>query len=85
MAWYDSIVNTYDTIADEAGDLVNEYISSEGDRASEKIRNPVTESEEIKRPQTLAATHTQGAFNWQIAGVVVGGLGVLIAVYKLAS
>lgn len=85
MAWYDSIVSTYDTIANEAGDLVNEYISSESDRASEKIRNPVVKSEEVQQPQTQARVRADAGFNWQAAGVVVAGFALAVTVYKLAT
>ena len=82
--WYDGIVEKYDQISDGVGDLVGEYIGAEKDRVTEQIRNPVTE-EVNREPTTQTKSAVMPAFNWQMAGVVVGGLGVLLTVYKLVK
>ncbi len=85
MAWYDEALKIYDNVTDSASDLVSEYIGAEKDRVSEEIRNPVVTTEKIQQPQTLEKTHAGSGINWQVAGVVVGGLGVLLTLYKLAK
>ena len=81
--WYDSIVDSISTVPDMAGDLIGEYFSAESDRIGEEIREPVT-NEQIKQPATAA--HRVAAsqpFNWQMAGVIVGGVGLALTAYKL--
>lgn len=84
MAWYDDIVKQISAIPDKAGDLIGEYIGSEADKATEKVRNELPQPK-VRKPQTAARTHQEAGFNWQMAGVIVGSAGVLLTIYKLVK
>lgn len=85
MSWLDSVVDNISDQFSAAGDLVNEYISFEGDRAAEQVRNDygLTGNEEPNTQKT--ATAQAGGFDWQKAGVIVAAIGVSVAVYKLVK
>lgn len=83
MAWYDSFAEQLSTLPDRASDLVGEYFDAEGDKQSEIIRDAVKQPE-IKQPTTAATAYRQNNFNWQMAGVIVGGLGVALTLYRMA-
>jgi len=84
MAWYDSFTEQLSTLPDRASDLVGEYFDAEGEKQSEEIRDAIKQPE-IKQPTTAAVAYRQNNFNWQMAGVVVGALGVGLTLYKLVK
>ncbi len=95
MAWYDSIVGAYDTVTDSVSEGWDGLINSSADRVKERISTagnqradeasavPVQRRQGTVKPDQYVAESKP--FNWQMAGAVVGGLGVLLTLYKLAK
>lgn len=92
-SWYDGIVDGLSSIGEAAEDGWDYVVDAYTDQSTERIKSAaeqIVSDESANTPNgsrksmkvTDTGATTQG-FNWQKAGVIVGALGLVVAVVRL--
>ena len=92
QAWYEGafskIGELWDSATDYVGELGQEYLGAKAEQTREGIRSDlVTNTQQSPTaPYQYQQTAPQpGGVNWTKWGVIIGGIGVALTLYKLSK
>ena len=88
-----SLSSAYDSVTGSLSSAWDSLINAEADRTAERINSAVDDRINTRTATPVKADDVsrksqfskQGAVNWQALGVIVGIVGILLTVYKLAK